>query len=89
VGGDNFGPGENASPACSTSISRIYDSDVTVNQGGGRILARFCRFNKSASQNGSGVGKGGFSGFVGPLKIVNRATHIGLLRRTYDFKSAC
>ena len=74
LAGGSLGPGEKASPACSTSISRMWVREVTESQGGGMMLARRCFLRRSASQRERGVGKGGLRGFVGPWEWCQAST---------------
>lgn len=65
VAAGNEGPGEKES-GFRSSVSRICERVVGVSQRGGRMLARFWRLSRRASQRGRGVGKGGVRGCVGP-----------------------
>ena len=38
------------------------------------MLALFCLLSRSASQSGSGVGKGGLSGCVGPFALFSKCS---------------
>lgn len=67
IGGCNAGAGlKTAAVRSSVSKSRMMESEVVFSHAGGCILALRCLFNRRASQRGSGVGKGGFNGCVGP-----------------------
>jgi hypothetical protein len=50
----------------SVSSSRMAERALGASQGGGEMLARFCRFRRRASQRGRRAGKGGVRGSVGP-----------------------
>ena len=67
VGGGRSGDGEKmAAVLSSVSKSSMCFKPSTLNQGGGLMFALLCFLSSSASQSGSGVGKGGFNGCVGP-----------------------
>lgn len=77
--GGSGGGGENEGKVF--SVSSIAAKDWGESQGGGRMLARRWRLRRRASQSGSGVRWGGFSGEVEPCWInVNwRSSKIGLM----------
>ena len=71
VCGGNGGGGENDGVLFSSS--RIELSEAGESHGGGRILARRWRLRRRASQRGSGVRYGGFSGAMGPCNFTANA----------------
>ena len=57
--GGNLGGGEKVSGDCSVSTRKMWESDSAASQGGGTMLARFCRFSRRANQRGMFSLRGG------------------------------
>lgn len=67
VGDGRTGEGEKTAAVVSAvSKSRIVVRDAVFSQAGGWMFALRCFLRRRASQRGSGVGKGGLRGEVGP-----------------------